>query len=99
MHTDDEFVSFVCEELASLGVIAARRMFGAVGLFLYGQMFALVSDGRLFIKVDKLLDGDTAFEYRRQGKMVSLRYVLVEDWDSGDELIGLIRERWAKNSP
>lgn len=94
---DDEFVAFVCEGLGSLGQVTARRMFGSVGLFLNGQMIALIDDGQFFIKVNQLLKTDTAFTYQRQGKLVSLRYVLLEDWDTGDELLELIKRRWADN--
>lgn len=95
---DDEFVAFVCEGLSPLGRVTARRMFGSVGLFLQGQMIALIDDGQFFIKVNQLLKTDTAFTYQRQGKWVRLRYVLLENWDTGDELLELIKQRQAKDT-
>jgi len=52
-----EFVSSVCETLARLGDVRARRMFGGYGISCDGLTFALVSDDTLYFKVD---DGNRA---------------------------------------
>lgn len=40
------------EQLAPLGPVTVRRMFGGAGLFLDGVMFGLIADDVLFFKVD-----------------------------------------------
>lgn len=47
-----EFVTLVCEALAPLGGVRARRMFGGYGISCDGLTFALVSDDTLYFKVD-----------------------------------------------
>jgi DNA transformation protein len=46
-----EFTSYVLELLAPLGPVAARRMFGGVGLFHNGMMIGLIARDELFLKV------------------------------------------------
>ena len=42
------------EELAALGPVSARKMFGGFGIFLDGVMFAIVDpDGDLFYRTDE----------------------------------------------
>lgn len=52
-----EFVASVCETLARLGDVQARRMFGGYGIRCDGLPFALVADDILYFKVD---DGNLA---------------------------------------
>lgn len=47
-----ELVSMLCESLAPLGHIAARRMFGGYGIYCDGLFFALVASDVLYFKVD-----------------------------------------------
>ena len=44
MPVSDEFRDFVLEQLAPAGRVAARAMFGGVGLYLDGLFFALIDD-------------------------------------------------------
>ncbi|MBP2230576.1 DNA transformation protein [Azospirillum agricola] len=46
------FVSNICETLARLGDVRARRMFGGYGISCDGLTFALVADETLYFKVD-----------------------------------------------
>ncbi len=48
----DDFSSFVAEQLAVVGPVRVRRMFGGYGIFLDGMMFALIADDVLFFKAD-----------------------------------------------
>lgn len=48
----DRFVDFAIEELAPLGVITSRYMFGGWCLYCDGSVFAIVADGALFLKGD-----------------------------------------------
>jgi DNA transformation protein len=51
MTARDEFSALVLELLAPLGPVAARRMFGGVGLFHRGTIFGLIVREELFFKV------------------------------------------------
>lgn len=48
----EAFHETVARKLKSLGVVTSRKMFGGVGIFKDGKMFAIVSGTRLFFKVD-----------------------------------------------
>jgi DNA transformation protein and related proteins len=51
MRDPDNLTAFLLELLAPLGPVAARRMFGGVGLFHTGMMFGLIVRDELFFKV------------------------------------------------
>ena len=51
MRGPDKLTAYLLEILAPLGPVAARRMFGGVGLFYSGTMFGLISGEELFLKV------------------------------------------------
>lgn len=53
MTASRDFLDYVLELLAPLGPISTRKMFGSVGLYLDGKMFAVVSgDNRFYLKAD-----------------------------------------------
>lgn len=94
-------LTFIIEQLSPIitpyGNISQRKMFGEHCLFLNGTMFAIITqNGQLFIKVDKILATDTPFSYQKQGKSVSMRYVLIDDaWlDEPEILQNFIQQRW-----
>ena len=68
------FAEFVLDLLAPVGGVSARRMFGGVGLFRNGVMFALIDDDTLYMKVDDhnrtgyQAAGMGPFTYRREGR-------------------------------
>lgn len=49
---DASFVAFLEEQLASLGGVRSRSMFGGYGLYARDVFFACVDDGRLYFRVD-----------------------------------------------
>ena len=63
MPRNSEFVNYIVEQLAPLGDVKARGMFGGFGIYLDGRMFALVADDTLYFKVD---DANRA-EFEREG--------------------------------
>lgn len=77
----------------------ARAMFGGHGLYLHGQMFALLADGRLFLKTDAeslpvfLAAGCQPFTYEARGRRVSVQYheAPSEALEHPDEAV-----RWAR---
>ena len=90
-----------CERLlAPLGPVEARRMFGGAGLFRHGLMFALVSDGEVYLKADDTnrprfeAEGLGPFVYHKQGKPFSLSYYRLPEsaLEDSDELAWWSRE-------
>jgi DNA transformation protein and related proteins len=54
---------FIRELFAPFGPVTIRRMFGGAGIYCDGQMFALLFDGAIFLKVD-----DTSIpDFEREG--------------------------------
>ena len=47
-----ELVLFLCESLAPLGSVSARRMFGGYALYCDGIVFALIANDVLYFKAD-----------------------------------------------
>ena len=52
MVASEGFAEFLREQLAPLGYITMRRMFGKTGVFCNGLMFGMVADDTLFFRVD-----------------------------------------------
>lgn len=48
----DDYADYVVEKLSGLGDVHSRAMFGGYGIFHEGLMFALISEGILYFKVD-----------------------------------------------
>lgn len=49
---DDTLTMMVTDALVDIGVVAARRMFGGIGIFCDDKMFGIVFDDTLYFKVD-----------------------------------------------
>jgi DNA transformation protein len=68
-------IAFVRDLLSGLGPIDVRRMFGGAGIYAGGQMFGLLDDGRIYLKVDAVLKADMAaagsvsWQYSRTDKV------------------------------
>lgn len=58
MTVSASFRDYVLEQLAGLGRVSGRRMFGGVGLYCDGQFFGLIDDDVLYLKVDDRNRGD-----------------------------------------
>lgn len=52
MSVSDAFRDYVVEQLARLGGVTVKRMFGGAGLYHEGLFFAVMDDDQLFFKVD-----------------------------------------------
>ena len=52
MAVSEEYLVYVLDQLEPLGPVQSRRMFGGVGIYLHGEMFGLVADDVLYLKVD-----------------------------------------------
>lgn len=80
MAQRSEFLALVTEQLAGLGTITARRMFGGQGLYCDGLFIAIISGEKLYFKADAPTQpefearGLPRFGYRARGKAVQLMY-------------------------
>lgn len=50
MASDQKFVDFIIDQIASRGEITAKKMFGEYGIYSDGKLFGLICDNKLFIK-------------------------------------------------
>lgn len=53
MAVSDDYIEYVVDQLADVGTVVPRRMFGGVGLYLKSVFFALIADNVLYMKVDE----------------------------------------------
>ena len=100
MVASDSFAEFLREQLAPLGPIMMRRMFGKTGVFCDGLMFGMVTDNTLYFRVDD--DNRAAFaeaasfpplNYEKKGSTIDLSFWRAPErlFDEPDELV-----RWAR---
>jgi DNA transformation protein len=52
MAVTNDYLQYVLEQLAGLGHVITRRMFGAVGLYHDGRFFGLISADTVYFKVN-----------------------------------------------
>jgi DNA transformation protein len=52
MSVSDEYITYVLDQLAGLGEVESRRMFGGAGIYCNGLFFAIIADDVLYFKVD-----------------------------------------------
>ncbi|CAN5308017.1 TfoX/Sxy family protein [soil metagenome] len=60
MAVSSDYLDFVLEQLAPVGPLTSRKMFGGVGLYAQGLFFALIDDDTLYLKGDEALGADYA---------------------------------------
>lgn len=88
-------IDFLCEQLTPLGVITGRRMFGCQCVFINGEMTLIIDKSeQIFVKKAQICADDVPFCYPRQGKMVALKFVQIDNAlvDDGDALVDLVRD-------
>ncbi|MEW9906193.1 MAG: TfoX/Sxy family DNA transformation protein [Candidatus Symbiodolus clandestinus] len=73
---DQPLVKAVCQRFCPLGAISAKTMFGGVGLYQAGIMFALIAEEKLYLRGYKALEALNleAFIYTKRGQPIVLRY-------------------------
>ncbi|TAJ86921.1 MAG: TfoX family protein [Reyranella sp.] len=89
MVASDGFAEFLREQLAPLGRITTRRMFGKTGVFCRGLMLGIVSDDTLYLRVDdqnrtlfKEAGAAPPLSYVKKGVTIDLAY-----WPLPDRLL------------
>ena len=100
MVASDSFAEFLREQLAPLGPIMMRRMFGKTGVFCDGVMLGMVTDNTLYFRVDdgnreafKEAQSSPPLNYRKQGQMIDLAFWRAPErlFDEPDELVAWAR--------
>lgn len=96
MVASDSFAEFLREQLAPLGRVALRRMFGKTGVFCDGVMLGVVTDNMLYLRVDE--QNRAAFEearsfpplsYEKKGETIDLSFWRAPErlFDEPEELV------------
>jgi DNA transformation protein len=94
--SSDSFAEFLREQLAPLGRLTMRRMFGKTGVFCDGLMLGMVRDNTLYFRVDD--DNRAAFKeaeafpplsYEKKGGTIDLSFWRAPErlFDEPDELV------------
>ena len=96
MVASDSFAEFLREQLAPLGRITLRRMFGKTGVFCDGLMLGMVTDNTLYFRVDdhnraafKEAEAFPPLSYEKQGRAIDLSFWRAPErlFDEPDELV------------
>lgn len=102
MSISPEYMEFISDQLAPLGPVRMKRMFGGMGIYLDDMMFGVVFGETLYFKVDDRNrvdyedEGMEPFTFEmRSGKIGSFSYYEVPErlYDDAEELI-----EWARKS-
>ena len=96
MTASDGFAEFLRDQLAPLGRITTRRMFGKTGVFCDGFMLGIVSDNTLYFRVDddnrasfKEAESFPPLNYEKRGDIIDLSFWRAPErlFDEPDELL------------
>jgi DNA transformation protein len=96
MVASETYADFLREQLAPLGHLSLRRMFGKTGVFCDGVMFAMVTENTLYFRVDdhnretfKEAESSPPLNYAKQGSTIDLSFWRVPErlFDEPDELV------------
>jgi DNA transformation protein and related proteins len=100
MVASETFADFLREQLAPLGRISLRRMFGKTGVFCDGVMLAMVSENTLYFRVDdqnraifKEAEAFPPLNYAKKGQTIDLAFWRAPErlFDEPDELMAWAR--------
>jgi DNA transformation protein and related proteins len=96
MVASDGFAEFLREQLAPLGRVTMRRMFGKTGVFCDGLMLGMVTDNTLYFRVDdhnratfQEVQSFPPLNYEKQGHTIDLSFWRAPErlFDETDELL------------
>ena len=96
MVASDSFAEFLREQLAPLGRVAMRRMFGKTGVFCDGFMLGMVRDNTLYFRVDddnrvsfKEAESFPPLNYEKRGATIDLSFWRAPErlFDEPEELV------------
>jgi DNA transformation protein len=96
MVASESFAEFLREQLAPLGRVTMRRMFGKTGVFCNGVMFGMVTENMLYLRVDdhnraafKEAKPFPPLSYEKKGCTIDLSFWRAPErlFDEPDELV------------
>jgi DNA transformation protein and related proteins len=96
MVASNSFAEFLHEQLAPLGRVTTRRMFGKTGVFCDGVMLGMVTEDTLYFRVDDLnrvtfkeAEAFPPLNYAKKGSTIDLAFWRVPErlFDDPDELV------------
>src|SRR6476469_3694789 len=96
MVASETYADFLREQLAPLGHLSLRRMFGKTGVFCNGVMFAMVTENTLYFRVDELnrvtfkeAEAFPPLNYEKKGDTIDLAFWRVPErlFDEPDEFV------------
>ena len=100
MVASDRFAEFLRDQLAPLGPVTMRRMFGKTGVFCDGLMLGMVADDTLYFRVDdhnraafKEAESFPQLNYAKKGRTIDLSFWRAPErlMDEPDELVSWAR--------
>ena len=100
MVASDSFAEFLREQLAPVGHVTMRRMFGKTGVFCDGLMLGMVTENMLYLRVDdqnraavKEAETSPPLNYKKQGDTIDLSFWRAPErlFDQPDELVAWAR--------
>ena len=94
MVASETYAEFLREQLAPLGNVTLRRMFGKSGVFCDGVMLGMVTENTLYFRVDdenratfKEAEAFPPLNYAKKGSTIDLWRVPERLFDEPDELV------------
>ena len=99
MAYSEDYLQFCLEQLSDIEDVMHKKMFGGVGFFKEGKMFAGIMGGKLCLKVDATNQADfeavgmTKFNPKKIGKGLPYFEVPLEVLEDRDEL-----KKWGMKS-
>ena len=100
MVASETYAEFLREQLAQIGSITLRCMFGKTGVFCDGVMLGMVTENTLYFRVDeenretfREAEAFPPLNYAKNGQMIDLAFWRVPErlFDEPDELIAWAR--------
>ena len=100
MVASETYAEFLREQLAPLGRITLRRMFGKTGVFCDGVMLGVVTENTLYFRVDeenretfREAEAFPPLNYGKQGRTIDLSFWRAPErlFDEPDELVAWAR--------
>lgn len=100
MVASASFAEFLRDQLAPLGRVTTRRMFGKTGVFCDGVMLGMVTGNTLYFRVDeqnraafKEAEAFPPLNYEKGGHMIDLSFWRAPErlFDEPDELVAWAR--------
>jgi DNA transformation protein and related proteins len=91
MASDNDFISFVCEQLRGAGEISSRRMFGEATVYFEDKVVGLVCGNQLFIKATEPGRAKIGVPVESPPFPGANKWFLMADLDDTDFLADLIR--------